>query len=110
MAAAAAAAASALAWHQEAPVPQGHDTRGVGAVRHSAHVACQAKVAHLELPLLAQQQVAGLQIPVEYPAAVQVGHPFQQLHSPWDMSELCWTATSVSKFGASHAGRCCKEV
>lgn len=64
---------------QTSPVPQGHDARGVGAIRHSAHVACQAEVAHLELPLLAQQQVAGLQVPVEHPAAMQVRHPLQQL-------------------------------
>lgn len=50
----------------------------VGAQR-GAILARKPKIADLELPLVAVQDVAGLQISVQDPVFVQVVHPLEQL-------------------------------
>ena len=41
----------------------------------------QAKITELEGAILSQKQIGQLQIPVDYPAAVQKGDPLQELHT-----------------------------
>lgn len=68
---------------------------GVGP-EGAAVLAGQAKVTDLQVPLVVVQDVAGLQVPVDDPVVVQVGHPGNELlHQALDLQhKLGLTARS----------------
>lgn len=67
---------------------------------------CQSKVTDLELPTVAVQQVAGLEVSVNDPSVVQEGHTLQQLlHQALDLTDaelLCLQAAQQVAGGAEH--------